>query len=122
MGNEIKTKTVDVAIGAIHKESEKMDSKIILERCINEVKEYAKGRFSDVKRGAETPRLAALMLEKYVVGFVNALRCIERDQNLNISHEIQKLGDKLCLEIDPDLKENTKLRWDARPADLNLNP
>ncbi len=35
MGNEIKTKTVDVAIGAIHKESEKMDSKITGNSSVN---------------------------------------------------------------------------------------
>lgn len=95
-----------------------MERKIILDRCIYEIKEYAKGRISDVKRGAETPRLAALMLEKYVIGFVNAIRCSEIDGYQNISQELQKLGDHLCLEIDPNLKENTKLRWDARPADL----
>lgn len=98
-----------------------LDKSIMLQRCIHEVNEYAKGRVSDVKRGAETPRLAALMLEKYVVGFVRAMRCIEQDVNLNITHEIQKVGDQLCLEIDPNFKENTTLRWDSRPADLIFN-
>lgn len=100
-----------------------MNVEIINSNCINEIKEYARGRMSDVKRGAETPRLAALMLEKYVYGFTHALRCIEKDSNMMLSSQnIQTLGDRLCVEIDPDFIENRKLRWDAKPADLIFNP
>lgn len=98
-----------------------MDIGIINSSCVFEIQEYAKGRVKDVKRGAETPRLAALMLEKYVCGFICALRCIEKNSDMIFSRNIQTLGDRLCVEIDPDFIENRKLRWDAKPADLIFN-
>ena len=50
-----------------------MDRKIAVERLIQQVKDYANGRAKDVARGAETPRLAALLVQKYGRGVVDAI-------------------------------------------------
>lgn len=93
---------------------------IVLERCLGEIQEYANGQKSDIKRGAETPRLAALLLEKFVYGMAKGFKQFEDGETIAIANDLIVLGDKLCLEIDPDFKQNRKARWDARPADLVL--
>lgn len=93
---------------------------IVLERCLREIQEYADGRKSDIERGAETPRLAALMLEKFVYGMAKGFKQFEDGETIAIANDLIVLGDKLCLEIDPDYIRNRQARWDARPADLAL--
>ncbi len=53
-----------------------MDENVAVERLLQQVKEYANGGASDVARGAETPRLAALLVQKYGRGVVDALAVI----------------------------------------------
>lgn len=50
-----------------------MDEKIVIDRFVKQVKDYAKGKKHDVARGAESPRLAALLLQKYGLGIVDAV-------------------------------------------------
>lgn len=93
---------------------------IVLERCLREIQEYSNGRKSDIDRGAETPRLSALMLEKFVYGMAKGFKQFEDAETIAIANELIALGDKLCLEIDPDFIQNRKARWNARPADIAL--
>ncbi|HFK1747742.1 TPA: hypothetical protein ACGX4N_004606 [Bacillus cereus] len=53
-----------------------MEQKIIIEMLIKKIREYANGRRNDVARGAETPRLAAHLLEKYGIGMIDAVSTI----------------------------------------------
>lgn len=81
--------------------------------------EEAEGRKNDVKRGAETPRLAALMLQKYAKGLTDAVSLFA--DSVRAADNIYKLADLLIAEIDPDWREHDKQRWNARPADLSLD-
>jgi hypothetical protein len=84
---------------------------------LRELKSYAVGRKKDVARGAETPELAALLLDKYAWGVASALKLLEFPAR-NFTAE----ADRLVLEIDPDFAENRKKRWAARPASLSFAP
>ena len=46
----------------------RMNEQIAIEHLVREVQRYASGRGRGVERGAETPRLAALLLQKYGLG------------------------------------------------------
>ncbi|TXI07686.1 MAG: hypothetical protein E6Q76_08210 [Rhizobium sp.] len=61
-----------------------MDERLAVEKLIQQIKQYAAGRASDVARGAETPRLAALLVQKYGHGAVNAVATIFLGQLLQI--------------------------------------
>ncbi|KZX73279.1 hypothetical protein A3715_15820 [Oleiphilus sp. HI0009] len=90
----------------------------LAESLKRKVREYAHGRLDSVKRGLESPKLSALLLEKYACGFAQAIEEIDRD--LSSQSQITRLADELCLEIDPDFIENRKRRWDVKPSDLNF--
>lgn len=100
-----------------------MDNKEIARRfsilAIRDIREYAEGRKSDIARGAETPALAALLVEKYGYGLAKSCSLLIDASDgyikpVNVIAEV----DKLIEEIDPDFKENRHNRWAARPADL----
>jgi len=82
---------------------------------------YAEDRLSNINRGAETPRLAALLVEKYVWGCYETLHLLEEIGLKAISDEILKVGDSICNSIDPEFNKNKKLRWASRPADISSN-
>ncbi|KSQ21776.1 hypothetical protein APB26_32880 [Pseudomonas aeruginosa] len=81
---------------------------------LRKLDEYAAGRRSDVGRGAESPHLAALMLQKYGYGLCDAAEAIEPGGSLVKYSDV----DALVEEIDPNWRENAKKRWAARPADV----
>ncbi|MFC7633152.1 hypothetical protein ACFQVB_37010 [Paraburkholderia humisilvae] len=83
---------------------------------IEEIQTYADGRHSDVARGAETPALAALMVEKYGEGIAKTVRLFGAD-NSHIEREI----DRLFREIDPQYQRDRQYRFEARPAGLSIN-
>ena len=85
-------------------------------QLLAEVRSYADGRMSDVSRGAETPELAAVLLEKFGWGMSRAAHIIGVDSGLMA--EI----DRLAREIDPDFEAHRASRWAARPASLSTTP
>jgi hypothetical protein len=86
------------------------------QRLLTELRSYAASRSKDVTRGAETPELAALLVEKYGEGMARAARLLDLDDR-ELSAELQRL----TLQIDPQLATNREKRWAARPAGLILN-
>lgn len=84
-------------------------------RLARYILDYATGRASDVARGAETPHLAALLLQKYGLGIVAAA-----DVTLGIQANItlRKILDKEVAQIDPQWQEHAKERWAHAPADV----
>jgi hypothetical protein len=85
-------------------------------RLIADMNEYAKGRKSDVARGAETPALASLMVEKYGYGLAKAASILGvADSNLLMA-EI----DRLVLEIDSEHSKHQQHRWQSKPAGLSV--
>jgi hypothetical protein len=84
---------------------------------IEGIQRYAGKRVHDVTRGAETPALAALMVEKFGEGLMKAgyLLGVERADALR--HEI----DRLVREIDSDYPAHLQCRFEARPAGLAIN-
>jgi hypothetical protein len=93
-----------------------MEIRHAVEKLAREVKEFAAGRASDVERGAETPRLAAMLLQQYGRGVVAAVGVIY--ESPRIADPIQTLLDEETAKIDPLWKEHARERWDGRPADV----
>jgi hypothetical protein len=87
-----------------------MNEQIAIERLVREVQRYASGRSRDVERGAETPRLAALLLQKYGLG-----------ESPRAADPILYALDAETERIDPEWRENHRLRWAARPADIAIH-
>jgi hypothetical protein len=79
---------------------------------IQDIRMYAQDRATDVARGAETPELAALLVDKYCEGMTKALHIA------GLESAVRAEGDRLVREIDPDFDAHRKSRWAARPASL----
>jgi len=93
---------------------------VLQERVVSELREYAASRKNDVARGAETPELAALLVEKYGEGLVKALHIAEDLLEVPTSR-LRAEVDRLVLEIDPNAEENRKIRWASRPAGVSVS-
>lgn len=87
-----------------------------IENLVFKIEEYAKGKINDVKRGAETPILAALLLQKYGEGIIQSVITIYDDNR--IADFIQVTLDREVSKIDPEWREHAKERWERRPADI----
>lgn len=83
------------------------------------MKDYAKSRANDVARGAETPRLAALLLQKYGRGVVDAVAVML--DNPRAADPIGNILDEETSKIDPHFQEHDAERWAGRPADITIN-
>ena len=81
-------------------------------QMLAEVRSYADGRKSDVLRGAETPELAATLLDKFGWGMSKAAQIIGFDS------KVMSEVDRLVREIDPEFDAHRSDRWNARPASL----
>ena len=81
-------------------------------QVLEDLRSYARSRQRDVARGAETPDLAALIVDKYCEGLAKALRIA------GIDSTVRREGDRLCREIDPDFDAHREARWAARPCTL----
>jgi hypothetical protein len=81
------------------------------------IQRYAGNRLSDVARGAATPALAALMVEKFGEGIVKAAHLLGVEGSGDIEREI----DRLVRKIDPQYPTHLQYRFEARPAGLAIN-
>ncbi|MFB8378119.1 hypothetical protein [Paenibacillus taichungensis] len=98
-----------------------MDEELVIDKLILEVKDYANGRAKDVARGAESPRLAALLLQKYGLGVISAVSLIF--DSPRAADPILEVLDQETAKIDARWREHDRERWSWRPADLtSLNP
>ena len=90
-----------------------MTEQEIVEAVNAEICQYAEGRRKDVARGAETPELAALLVQKYGYGLLQGVRIVlgRAISNDVLDEEVEK--------IDPDWREHMHQRWAARPAEIN---
>lgn len=93
-----------------------MDEQVVVERLVQQIKDYANGRAKDVARGAETPRLAALLVQKYGRGVVDAVATIF--DSPRVADPISRAVDDETAKIDPLWREHDQERWAARPADV----
>lgn len=96
-----------------------MDEQVAVERLVGQVKDYANGRAKDVARGAETPRLAALLVQKYGRGVVDAVSAIFGSPRA--ADPVWKAVDEETEKIDPLWREHDRERWKGRPADVVAN-
>jgi hypothetical protein len=88
---------------------------VAIERdVIADIRRYAQGHVKEVMRGAETPELAALLVDKYCEGMASALRIAGLDS------VVQAVGDRLVREIDPQFEAHLEARWTARSLSLNF--
>ncbi len=95
-----------------------MDEQTAVALLTEKVREYAQARQQDVARGAERPRLAALLVQKYGRGIVDAVALLY--DSPRVADPISRVIDEETAIIDPDWRENDRLRWAAKPADLAL--
>lgn len=91
----------------------------LVARVLWRLRAYVDGRISDVARGAETPRLAALLVQKYGLGLADATA--EFLEGRSGAGEIAKATDEAVHRIDPDWREHARLRWGLRPADISAS-
>ena len=89
-----------------------------IDRLVADVRDFARSRAKDVARGAETPRLAATLLQKYGAGVVSAVKHIT--DGARAADPVQRALDEETRKIDPDWQETDRARWAARPADLSF--
>lgn len=81
-----------------------------------EIRAYANFREGDVIRNAETPALAAVLVEKFAEGMTKAFHIA------GIDTDVAQVADVLVRNIDPDFEKHKIARWAARPADLSTTP
>jgi hypothetical protein len=93
-----------------------VDPRLAVERVIAHIKEYAAARQADVDRGAETPRLAALLVQKYGHGLAMAVSITY--ESPRIADSIQKAVDQETMRIYPNWRAGDHERWSARPEDV----
>lgn len=93
-----------------------MNDIISIDKLTQKIKDYARGRSQDVARGAETPRLAALLLQKYGLGLLDAAAVIY--DNPRMADPISLVLDEETAKIDPQWREHNQERWAGRPADV----
>jgi len=66
--------------------------------------------------GAETPRLAALLVQKYGLGVIDAMTTIFGSPMA--ADPISQVVDDETARIDPLWREHARERWAGRPADV----
>ncbi|WP_026431863.1 hypothetical protein [Paracidovorax oryzae] len=93
-----------------------MDQKFTINLLIRQVEEYAAGKIGDVARGSETPRLAALLMQKYGRGIVDAVAVVFDDPR--IADPISTAVDEATSEIDPAWREHDRERWAGFRSDV----
>ncbi len=93
-----------------------MDENLAVEALSRALKNQANGRASDVERGAETPRLSALLLQKYGRGLIDAVQIIF--DNRRAADPLSELLDAETAKIDPDWRDHDRDRWAGSPADV----
>lgn len=94
-----------------------MNEKVVIKRLVQQVKDYANGRAECVARGAETPRLAALLLQKYGLGVVDTVTVIY--DTPRAADPIFQVLDEETTKIDPQWRTHELQRWKGRPADVS---
>lgn len=83
---------------------------------LDKLREYAFGRAQDVARGAETPHLAGLLVQKYGYGLCDACACLSLPPEESLSYQDV---DQAVAQIDPDWQAHAKERWSFRPAQVS---
>lgn len=83
---------------------------------IEDIRLYARSRATNVMWGAETPELAAVLIDKYCQGMASALYIVGLDSVVRV------VGDRLVREMDPQFEAHLLARQAARPASLNFVP
>ncbi|WP_432263362.1 hypothetical protein [Cupriavidus sp. TMH.W2] len=79
--------------------------------------EYASDRRKDVARGAETPALAGVLVQKFGYGLADAFRLVFPDDRGSFGYpEV----DAAVATVDPEWRSHQDTRWSARPAGLSL--
>ncbi len=68
-------------------------AQLFQQRLIEEFRGYAHSRKNDVARGAETPALAALLVEKYGYGMVKAAQLLDFDRKPDGGNRSPRRGD-----------------------------
>jgi hypothetical protein len=94
-----------------------MDQYVAAGMLIEKIREYAQGRAANVARGAETPRLAALLVQKYGRGMVDAMTLIYDSQRA--ADAVSLAADHETSLIDPGWRNHDRERWATRPADVD---
>ena len=93
------------------------NEQLAIDRLSQQIKSYAEVRASAVARGAETPQLAALLIQKYGTGIADAMATIFDDKRA--ASPLSHLVDSEVEKLDPQWREHARERWAATPADVH---
>ena len=70
----------------------------------------------NIVRGVDTPRLSALLLQKYGVGVIDTVSILF--DSPSVASPIYQVLDEKTAKIDPQWQEHMQERWAVRPADI----
>lgn len=93
-----------------------MNTQETVEQLVQRVRDYGQARAADVARGAETPRLAALLVQKYGTGIADATAVVF--DHPRAADPVRVAVDEETARIDPQWREHARERWAGRPADV----
>lgn len=85
------------------------------ERAVELILTHARRRQDDVDDGLIAPRLAALMVQQYAMGVLDAFTEFYGDR---AADPLRRVVDSQVTAIDPSWQIHAKERWAQRPADL----
>lgn len=97
-----------------------MDEQAVVVRLVRMVKVFAERRAACVECGGETPRYAALMVQKYGEGLLDAEA--EIFDRRYASGEINKAIEEEMAKIYPLWREHNRERREGGPADVVVHP
>jgi hypothetical protein len=87
------------------------------------ITDYARLRERAVSRGAETPLLAAVLLDEYGRGVTDSITLVlDTAEARKVTVKLQRLLDDATRRIDPAFDRHRQERVKGKPADLLLAP
>jgi hypothetical protein len=87
------------------------------------ITDYARLRERAVSRGAETPLLAAVLLDEYGRGVTDSITLVlDTAEARKVTVKLQRLLDDATRRIDPAFDRHRQERVKGKPADLQLAP
>ena len=97
--------------------SQQSNDGLTLELIKSVLKDFADIRMFSVEKGEETPRMAALMYQRFALGVVRAAAACGHG---NLASEVNPYSHELQEDIDPEFRESAAARQRAGCMDYGL--
>lgn len=87
-----------------------------IERVAARLHEYSLQRQADIARGAQTPRLAAMLMQTYGLAMIDAAQDVFGQ--VHVRTELQRHLNEQTDSLDPSWRDSIQARLNLRPADI----